>query len=1033
MKTKSVLLLSTLASAALLLIAAFAILSIVVQFTNPPVARGQCEDAYEPDDTYTTTVTVTVPSFTSHNFHDAGDVDWAKFWGTVGITYTVETLNLADNVDTKVYLYSWNGITLTELARDDDGGPGLASRIIQVMPSTGWYYVESGRFTSGDYGCNATYDLSIILTDVPCTTTLTIEPNTLVVSDTATMIATVVDCSGHPLAGKVITFSTTSDLGSGGISPQTGTSNSIGRVTSSISSTITGTKLVVATAPNGVTGTATVTFIAPAPAPPSPDVYLPTILKDYSSSEPPPAPAPPPDCPIVGATVGVGDEPHGVAIITTTNRIYVANRGSNSVSVIDGSTHSVIDTIDLSSYGSSPSGIAYHPSGFLYVSLADSDKVAVINASTEAVETVDVGDNPAGVAVNPVSGKVYVANFGGASTVTDTVSVISGTTVVGTIGVGDAPSQIAVNPVTNRIFVTNHGHGTNYGEEGSSVSVINGSTDTVTPTIPLVLDVSEPGEGPHGIAVNPNTNKIYVAVIDSHQLVVIDGNDLDARPTYIAPSPDVMIWMVAVNPDLNRVYAAGYNEVSGHNKVLALDGATNTWLTDLDVGTHPKQGMAYNPETGLLYVSNEGSDNVTVIWTCSASESPSTPTPTPTATSTSTPTATPTGSTTPTATPTATATPTSTPTANPTATDTTPPSDCYPTVEAPITVGNDPRGVAYNADDNAIYVANYGDNTVSVVSGVSYDVTKVITGVVGDNGVAYDSDHGLVYVTNQSIDTLTVISTTTNTIVETIPVGDQPHGVAYNHNPISHRVYVANYGDNTVTIIDANTMTTTETITETAGLDQPAHIAVNPDTNKVYVSNHGNGTVTVIHGNNDTVLATVSLDSSGPYGIAADTERNLIYVVSTEVADRDAANLVTIDGATDEVKPPPWGRVNIHKTDDSLVPLRVIAVNPYLGPSFGGGHLYITSSSGDVAGDGSPGTDQLLMIRKGWEDGFNRPNPLDVGSRPEEGVAVDLDHNRVFVTARDANQLTIIQDTADDDQLCFETFGLDGYVIEPVP
>ncbi|MDH4136069.1 MAG: hypothetical protein OEW09_05035, partial [Anaerolineae bacterium] len=84
-------------------------------------------------------------------------------------------------------------------------------------------------------------------------------------------------------------------------------------------------------------------------------------------------------------------------------------------------------------------------------------------------------------------------------------------------------------------------------------------------------------------------------------------------------------------------------------------------------------------------------------------------------------------------------------------------------------------------------------------------------------------------------------------------------------------------------------------------------------------------------------------------------------------------------------------------------------------------------------GDGSYGTDQLLMSRKGWPEGFDRPNPLDVGSRPEEGVAVDLDGNRVFVTARDDNRLTVIQDTGDHSQLCAETFALDGYIIEPVP
>jgi YVTN family beta-propeller protein len=357
-----------------------------------------------------------------------------------------------------------------------------------------------------------------------------------------------------------------------------------------------------------------------------------------------------------------------------------------------------------------------------------------------------------------------------------------------------------------------------------------------------------------------------------------------------------------------------------------------------------------------------------------------------------------------------------------------PPGPCYPRVETSITVGNDPRGVAYNDDDNLIYVANYGDGTVSVINGVTYSVTQVITGVTGANGMAYDSDHGLVYVTKHGLNELAVIDASTNTVSQTIPVGNQPHGVAY--NPTSHKVYVANYVGNTVTIIDANTMTTTTTI---SGLSEPAHIAVNHVTNKVYVSNHGNGTVTVIRGTYDDVLATVSLGSSGPYGIAADTWRNLIYAVSITVPDGDAPNLVTIDGATDQVKSDQWGHVAIKKSDGSLVPLRVIAINPYLGPSPGGGHLYITSSSGDVAGDGSPGTDQLLMSRKGWPEGFNKPNPLDVGSRPEEGVAVDLVNSRVFVTARDVNRLTVIQDTADHGQLCVETFALDGYIIEPVP
>ena len=810
------------------------------------------------------------------------------------------------------------------------------------------------------------------------TLTVTASPATLPVSNTAILTATAMDQYSNPLPSRVITFSTSSGLGSGGISPVTATTNVSGQAVSYISSTLAGPKLVMATAPNLVTGTTTVTFTAA----PSAYVYLPIILKNYPPP-PTPTPTPTPVCPSVEATVSVGSGPRGIAVITATNRIYVANRGSNSVSIIDGGTNTVVGTIDLSGSGSGPNGIAYHPSGFLYVSLADSDRVTIINASTgTVVGNVAVGDNPAGVAVNPVTGKVYVANFGSTSTALDTVSVISGDIVVGTIPVEDAPSQIAVNPVTNRIFVTNHGHGDNYGY-GSSVSVIDGSTDTVIRTIRLVTgDPPTPGQGPHGIAVNPNTNKIYVAVIDSHRLVVIDGDNLDAPPTYIAPPLDVPLWMVAVNPDLNRVYATGSDEVWVH-RVFVLDGATNTWLTNLNVGTNPKQGVAFNPETGRLYVSNEGSNNVTVIQTCSASG----PLSAPTATATSTPTAT--------------ATPTATPTGSPTATPTLPPSECYPVVEATRNVGANPHGVAVG--NGKIYVANRSVNTVSVFRLSDYAWVRDIAVSGGPSGVAYDDRHQVFYVTQHDLNQMAVINSTTDAVITSVTVGAGPHGVAYNST--ANKIYVANYDDDSVTILDGDTRALITTVTA-LGQTEPAHIAVNPVTNKVYVTYHGSGKVGVIDGNINAI-SIIDIYSAGPYGITVDTVRNLIYVATI-----DTHRIVAI-GEKDGVPDTYLGWAEFHKGQDPAqpVPLRVVAVIPGLGAS---GHIFATTCSGDG------GFDRLLAIPKGWYEYFNIPYAIDVGGNPQEGIAVAA--NRVFVTSRNANRLTIV---ADGEPPCLYNFALE--------
>ena len=73
---------------------------------------------------------------------------------------------------------------------------------------------------------------------------------------------------------------------------------------------------------------------------------------------------------------------------------------------------------------------------------------------------------------------------------------------------GSGPEGIAVNPTTNRVYVAN--------TSDSSVTVIDGATDTVLATV-------RTGSYCQAVAVNPTTNKIYVANNYAHSVTVIDG------------------------------------------------------------------------------------------------------------------------------------------------------------------------------------------------------------------------------------------------------------------------------------------------------------------------------------------------------------------------------------------------------------------------------------------------------------------------------------------------------------------------------
>jgi YVTN family beta-propeller protein len=89
-----------------------------------------------------------------------------------------------------------------------------------------------------------------------------------------------------------------------------------------------------------------------------------------------------------------------VAINPAGTRAYVTNQSSNSVSVIDTATNTVVALVILP-VGTFPSAVAVGPAGSrVYVTNILTNNVSVIDAATNTVvATVPVGDSPMGVAV----------------------------------------------------------------------------------------------------------------------------------------------------------------------------------------------------------------------------------------------------------------------------------------------------------------------------------------------------------------------------------------------------------------------------------------------------------------------------------------------------------------------------------------------------------------------------------------------------------------------------------------------------------
>ena len=96
-----------------------------------------------------------------------------------------------------------------------------------------------------------------------------------------------------------------------------------------------------------------------------------------------------------------------------------------------------------------------------------------------------------------------------------------------------------------------------------------------------------------------------------------------------------------------------------------------------------------------------------------------------------------------------------------------------------IEVRRDPAEVTFSADGSKVYVANGGDNTVSVIDPAAKSVMATIA--VGDNPVAawvgYD---GNMYVDNEHGNSVSVISVASDSVIQTIDLGFMPGSVAHN-------------------------------------------------------------------------------------------------------------------------------------------------------------------------------------------------------------------------------------------------------------
>jgi YVTN family beta-propeller protein len=361
-------------------------------------------------------------------------------------------------------------------------------------------------------------------------------------------------------------------------------------------------------------------------------------------------------CSVRAPTMSVGGGPQAVVVDPSTNTVYTANLNDNNVSIGDADSCNA----EVSSgcrkespsarVGSEPEGVAADEANHsLYVADLGSDTISVIDTAgcnsatthgcSKRIATIHVGSRPTGVAIDQQTHSLYVTDAGGSNvsvidTATCNAMVQSGCgQTPPEITVGRQPFGIALDPLTDTVYVTDLGSN----DEGDTVSVIDGATcngeiHSGCGQTPPEVTV---GSGPFGIAVNSTTDTVYVAdsgqiftTADGHTISVINGTTCNAVQSFGCKQTPATVMVgrvpfgVAVDETTNTIYVVN-NQGGGTDATLstihgaqcdatATSGCVSTPPIDLGPGRAPN-GVALDPSTRTLYTANFENATVSVI------------------------------------------------------------------------------------------------------------------------------------------------------------------------------------------------------------------------------------------------------------------------------------------------------------------------------------------------------------------------------------------------------------------------------------
>jgi uncharacterized repeat protein (TIGR01451 family) len=300
------------------------------------------------------------------------------------------------------------------------------------------------------------------------------------------------------------------------------------------------------------------------------------------------------------ALLETGPSPREVAFDLTGRRAFIAH--AEGITVLDMDTFQPIAEIVTPGPAQ---GVGYDSTRNRIWATQGPTEMIVLDGTTYATQAIlSSGLGPFSVEHNPANGHIYVTNW-----TAGTVSAyIAGTWPYRVDIPGFAePAFMAINPSTNKIYVANH-------RPGGHIRVIDGATHSTHGIGTALIDR-------WGMAIDRPRNLIYATAIWQGRICVIDGaTDLqvgcmDARYT---DGSTVRLREAEVNSQYDHLFVVTSSADGEPSMFLLIPNASSLSATPstpvpMYMRNYPQDGMLLDESTDRVWVTSVASGLVSVV------------------------------------------------------------------------------------------------------------------------------------------------------------------------------------------------------------------------------------------------------------------------------------------------------------------------------------------------------------------------------------------------------------------------------------